>query len=243
MILKKNFLFMLIIFVLIFSFSVYAKEYKAAVIQTPLQDLFKNLLNAIAQETNNTIDVQSVPSGRAIYIIENKEIDILCPGNVSNDPKKVAELKYDFSTTYAYLNTFVIYTNKSKSIDIKSLKRGNPKKYIIETTASLADLFEFTPELTMNTEASLQKVDNGAIDGFIYVQTSGDILLKKLALKNIKRQLYSQNKISFAIQKGAKGTDVDKMITEAIKKLKAKGIYDQLLGPVVNGAKYDDWQQ
>jgi polar amino acid transport system substrate-binding protein len=239
---RKLLLFMLIGLVLISGTIISAKEYKAAVYQLPTSDTYVNLLKAIAEATGNNFDIQIVPSARGVYMVENKQADFVCPATVSADPKKIPTMKYDYSTASLYKTTFVLYTNKSKPIDVAELKKGNSKNFKIETTASLAELFEFDLLPTTNLEGSLQKVDNGSIDGFIYSQTSGDQLLRKLALKNVKRQLYSKNDLAFGILKGTKGGEVDKMLANGITKTKASGKFDQIMGVLIKSADYIDWQ-
>ena len=89
------------------------------------------------------------------------------------------------------------------------LKNGNPKNYQVETTGSLAGLFEFKPVITPGAETSLKKVDAGRVDGLIYAQEVTDPLVKTLGLKRIVRSLYSLNDITFGLQKGQSGSVLD----------------------------------
>lgn len=234
--------FMALGFLLCLNAIVEAKDYKAAIIQTPTNDIYPVLIQAIARETNNNIEIEIVPSARAINLIENNEVDLICPATENNNPKKSAALKYDFSRVSLFKNPFVLYISKNKNIDIETLKKGNPQKYQIETTASLSDLFEFEPLISFNVEGSFKKVDVGRIDGFIYPQGAGDPVVKRLGLKNIRRQLYSQINVVFGIQKGAKGDEVDKMLTKGIQKLKENGKLDKIIELLLKSSKYDDWQ-
>jgi polar amino acid transport system substrate-binding protein len=240
---KKHFYFFVTLgFLLCLNAIVDAKDYKAAIIQTPTNDIYPVLIKAIAQETNNTIAIEIVPSARAIDLLENKQVELLCPATENNILKKVADMKYEFSSVSLFKSPFVLYSNKNKKIDIETLKKGNPQKYQIETTPSLADLFEFESMLSFNVEASFKKVNTGMIDGFIYPQGAGDPVVKRLELKNIKRQLYNQLNVVFGIQKGAKGGEVDKMLTNGIQKLKENGKLDKIIETLLKSSKYDDWQ-
>jgi len=240
---KNKLLIILLIGLLtVTGFTVNAKDYKASVYQLPTSDTYVALLKAVAEATNNTITIEVVPAARGLYLVENNQSDFSLPATISNDPKKIAILKFDYSSAMLYKTTFVLYTNKTKKVDIANLKSGNSNKYKIETTASLAELFEFETLPSTNIEGSLKKVDNGTIDGFIYSQTSGDKTLKELGLKNIKRELYSKNDLSFAINKGKKGGDADKMLIDGIAKLKANGKFEQIMGALIKSAEYNDWQ-
>jgi polar amino acid transport system substrate-binding protein len=239
---KGRILVIAVSFVLVFTAFIYAKDYKVAVYQLPTAESFASLIKAIGEATNNNFDIQIVPPARGVYLVENQQVDIIFPSTVSNDLKKQAGSKFDYSTVKAFKMIFVLYTNKNKPVDVAELKKGNPKNYKIETTASLAEMFEFTPLTTTNLEASLKKVDSGIIDGFLYAQEAGDPVLKNLGLKNISRKFYSKNDIAFGIQKGAKGTEIDKMLAEGIEKVKANGKFNQILTVSIKNSEYDDWQ-
>jgi ABC-type amino acid transport substrate-binding protein len=239
---RKLFLCVLVIMMLLSGLLVSAKDYKVAVFNVGTSEIFVSFLKSMAEATNNKFEIQTVPNARALYLLENNQVDIILPISVIIDEKKISSLSYSYSTTNLFNNAFVLYTNKKSQIDIESLKKGNPKNYKIETSASLADLLEFTPLISPNLEASLQKVDNGSIDGLLYSQSSGDILVKKLALTSIKRQFYGDRYLSFAIKKGTKGGEVDKLITDGITKTKANGKFEEILGVIYKKAKYDNWQ-
>ena len=148
------------------------------------------------------------------------------------DTKKNKDLKYDCSTVILMKVAFVLYTNKNKPIDIDSLKKGNSNKYKIEVDPSRMNDFDYSVMPSSNFEASVQKVANGTVDGLIVSQTIGDPLLKKLGFKNIKRQLWFEYDEHFSIQKGAIGTEVDKMLTEGVVKL---------TGGFEKDSKYNNW--
>jgi ABC-type amino acid transport substrate-binding protein len=58
----------------------------------------------------------------------------------------------------------------------------------------------------------------------------------------VKRQLYEYYDLSFALPKGQKGNALDKLLEDAIKKLKASGKYEQIMGKFLAAVKYNDWQ-
>ncbi len=234
-----GFIVVLSLFCTVFT---WAKEFKAAVKQLPTTDTYIAILKAIVEATGNTVDVQVVPPARADYLIENKQVDIQYPMAALSDNPKFKALKFDFSTAVLYKLAFVIYTNKDKPVDIESIKKGNTKKYKIEIDPSRAFEYDFTGMASSNFEASFTKLSEGKIDCLILAQTSGDALLKKLALKNIKRQLWQEYDLLFTIAKGSKGGEVDKMLSDGVAKLKAAGKFDQVVSTLAKTAKYDNWQ-
>ena len=139
-------------------------------------------------------------------------------------------LNYDYSTAVMYKSSFVLFTNKSKPLDIADLKKGNTKGYKIETDISMVNQLDFTAIPSTNVEASLKKVAAGTIDGFVHSEATTDAVLKNMKVPTIKRQLYDQYDLVFPIQKGGKGGKVDKMLSDGIAKLKANGKFDQIMG-------------
>jgi ABC-type amino acid transport substrate-binding protein len=237
-----------ILFLCIFflcGLTLYANDYKGVVGQlSPLtMETFKNLATSVVEATGNKIAIEIVPPARGIYLIENKQADFYTAIIAITDPKKIADLKYDYSTADTHNVVFVLYTNKKKPIDPADLKKGNPKKYKIETDISLADYFNFNIQTSTNAEGSLKKVDSGSIDGYIFSQPSTDPILKKIGAKNIVRQYYETYNGKFILPKGAKGGEIDKMISDGMAKIRANGKYQEIMGGLLAaGAKYIEWQ-
>jgi polar amino acid transport system substrate-binding protein len=225
--------------------SASAEELKAAIGQIAPQGITQltNLYTAIAEATGNTITITVVPTARGMYMVANGQVDFYGPVSASKDPKKVAALDYDYSTAVTHETPLVLYVNKNKPISVDALKNGNKEKYNIETLLSLVEFFPFAAQPSTNAEASFKKVDSGAIDGFLYTQSTADAALKKLELKNIKRVLFDYSQGVFAIKKGGKGGHIDSILSKGIEILKANGKYftilSEMLGP---GSKYSDWQ-
>ncbi len=240
---KNKIIIVLLVFYLLFSAAIfYGKEYKVAIKQLPTTDLYMKILKAFEEASGNTFNIQIYPPARADYLVSNGEVDIQFPIIVTPDVNKHKDLKYDFSSVILYKLAFVLYTNKKKAIDINSLKKGNPNKYIIEIDPSRAGDYNFSTTASDNFEESFKKLDNGVIDGLIVSQTSGDVLLKSLGLKTIKRQLWHEYDLTFSLIKGGKGGEIDKMLIQSFKKLKANGKFDKVAAPLANSARYNNWQ-
>jgi ABC-type amino acid transport substrate-binding protein len=227
---------------LICTTGVFAADFKVAVLQLPVSESFVNLIKALGEVTGNTFATEVVPPSRGIYLIENKEVDAMFPATKSTDPKKNLAQNFDYASTKAYQMIFVLYANKGEPVGSLELRNGNQKNYKVETTASLAKLFEFTPLVTTSIEASLKRVESGAIDGLIYPQDSADPPLRTLGLKNIVRSLYSTNDITFALQKGQAGGGLDKILSEGVAKLKASGRLNKIIEASIANSVYNNWQ-
>jgi polar amino acid transport system substrate-binding protein len=225
--------------------SLFAQELKAVVPQlSPMAtDTFKKIIEAIVDSSGKTISLQIVPFARAVYLIENKQADIECSAVQIPDQKKWSALAFDYSSAEIIKIVFVLYTNKAKPISAVDLKSGNAKGYKIETDVAHVGHFAFAATPSTSIDASLQKVDSGAIDGFLFSQGSSDPALKRLGLKNIARQYYDTFSGVCLLQKGGRGGPMDAMITDGMARLKANGKYQTIIGPYAAGAsKYIEWQ-
>jgi polar amino acid transport system substrate-binding protein len=221
---------------------VWAQTYRVALMELPSTALYRELVLAIADEAGAKLDIQVVPPARLVALVQSKAVDIGCPQLVSHNPEALRTLPIDISTDVIYDSAFVLYSNKAKPVDLANLKSGNPKGYVVETDLSNLTSFEFKGSPTTNLEGSLTKVDSGTVDGFIFSQTAADLLLKKLGLKKINRQLYDYFKLAFAIQKGARGGPADRMLSAGLKKMRADGRFEKIMGQYIATAKYNDWQ-
>jgi polar amino acid transport system substrate-binding protein len=219
-----------------------AQTYKVALMELPSTPLYRDLTVAIGEEAGVKLEIQVVPVARAIGLVESRQVDLECPQLVSRNAERLRNLPFDYSTEIIYESAFVLYTNKAKPVDLANLKGGNSRGYVIETDLSNLSSFEFTGSPTTNLEGSLRKVDSGAIDGFIFSQTVGDPIVKRLGLTNIRRQLYDNFPLVYALQKGGRGGPVDRMLTAGLARLRANGRLEKLIGEYARASKYVDWQ-
>jgi ABC-type amino acid transport substrate-binding protein len=222
-----------------------AESFKAAVPQlSPAStETYKKLVSAVFEATGNSVDIQVAPFARCIYSIENKDVDVVSLTTALPDQKKWAALKYDYSTAEAFKIVFVLYSNKAKKLSPAELKKGNAKGYKVETDVAHTGHFSFPIAGSTNFAGSLQKVNSGTVDGFIFAQPSCDGVVKSAGLKNIHRQFFDTFSCSFLIQKGQRGGKVDSIITDGLAKIKANGKYQEILAAYIAGAStYADWQ-
>jgi len=223
-----------------------AQEYKVVIPQlSPATvETYTNLAKAIFDAAGIKATIEVVPFARAIFMVQDKQADMLVSEIENPITAKAASQKFDTSTTPLFQIVFVLYANKAKPVDATELQKGNPKNLVIETDSAHVDFFSFTPVASTAFDASLKKVDAGRIDGYIFAQPSVDATLKNLGLKNITRTFYSSYTTKIILQKGARGGALDKAITSGVEKIKANGTYDTIMGKYVAGAsKYIEWQQ
>jgi hypothetical protein len=243
---KRMKLVIIALFVIsVVGFSAGAEEIRALVGQVSQAgiDAFTNLYNAIAEATGNTVKIEVVPTARGVYLVTNGQADAYCPVTALTDPKKIADLDFDYSTVVTHETPMVLYENKKSNISVDELKQGNKAQLKIETSTTMVDNFTFPMLSSTNPEASLKKLDSGLTDGYIYSQAAADVVLQKLGLTSIKRVFYMTAQGVFAIKKGGKGGNIDKILSKGIDILKANGKYAVIMSSLVGpGSQYKEWQ-
>lgn len=218
------------------------QTYKLALYDLPTTQYYKELFDAIAQTAGVKFDVQVVPPPRADYLISNAQVDVQAPHLKPKDAAQLKALAFDFGSAVISNTTFVLFTNKAKPVDVAELKKGNPRKLVIETDGANINLYGFTATGSTNIEASLKKVNEGKIDGYIHSQTTTDTFAKKMALGSSKRAFYDYYDGCYTVQKGQAGGALDKLLADTVKKLKDSGQYDKIMGKLNASSVYNDWQ-
>jgi adenosine/AMP kinase len=225
--------------------NISAQSYNVVIGDIPQIDSLYEVVKAMGPEMKATLNMTKAPMARLTNLIISKQADIGAPMLYLKDPNMIKNLPFDYSTATTSKMCFILYTNKAKPIDIANLKKGNSKKYSIETDVSNMQLFSFTALPSTNIVGSLKKVNSGAIDGYIMGVSPTDDIMKasKGEYGNIKRQLWEIYDMGFAIQKGARGGPVDKFLLDGMAKMHSSGKYKQIMGESPVGLEtYDDWQ-
>ncbi len=225
--------------------SAFTDTYRAVVAQlSPAASAaYSNVVTQLFKEEGAAVTPQIVPFARCVYLVGNKQADLLYPLIANPDKAKWNKVKFDYSLTVTHKIVFVLYSNKGKRVSVAELKKGNARRLVIETDAAHTDYFSFAVSPSASIDGSLKKVDKGQIDGYIFAQNSTDALLKKLALKNIKREYFDIYDCGFGIAKGTRGGALDKVLAGGLAKMKTDGQYQKLLGPTIkSGSTYIDWQ-
>ncbi len=216
------------------------KTFKASLAQMELtaknenEGILVDLVKLWAKMTGNTVEIKVYPFKRSLENAISGEADFHLP-LIKNPYKTADELGFDYSTAPIFDVNFVLYTNKDKPIDKNKLS-----EYKITTDGAHVEFFDFKIGSDFSIESALKKLSLGRIDGYIFADSEADLALKKLGLKNIKRELYHVYKVHAVLPRGQKGKDADNMITEAMQKLSTTQEYKDLMGIFLTG--YNDWQ-
>lgn len=230
-------------FLSLFS-SAYSQSYTVLIGDIPGIDSLVEMTRTLGEDMGVQFDIKKVPIPRMIAMLTSNQADFGAPLLQLKDPGAVKNLPYVQSTGVIQQMCFILYTNKSKPIDIANLKSGNSKGYKIESDISNMQMFNFKTLQSTNPMASFKKVNDGLIDGYILGSEPGDSILRgnKAAMTNVRRQLWETYDIGFVLGKGDKTPATDKLLSEGLKKMKASGKLDKILSDVIKSGIYDDWQ-
>lgn len=226
------------------SASSYAQTYTVLIGDIPGIDSLITMTEELGKEMKVTLEIKKVPIQRMINMMIERQADFGAPMLKIKDPNAIKNLPYLYSTESIQQMCFILYTNKSKPIDVENLKNGNSKGYKIESDVSNMQMFNFKTLQSTNPAASFKKVNDGLIDGYILGSEPGDTILRasKDSMKNVKRQLWETYDIGYVLSNTDKAAAIDKMIGEGLKKLKANGKMDSIMADVRKSGVYDNWQ-
>jgi polar amino acid transport system substrate-binding protein len=237
--------FVLAVFCFCFIFSqAQARDLKVSLpllppmVESKDKGILVDLLKAMAEEyKDGKITWDVFPFARSIDNVEKGRADFHMP---LITPKNPGKLQFQFSTEDIYKVLFILVTNKNN----KDINPKNLSKYKVETDQGNKSVLDAEiPNITgsPSIESSLQKLDIGRIDAWIFSMGATDKVMKKLALKNLKRWEYEKYDVKAVLPLGEKGKEVDKIFSELVKKLKASGKYQKIMGPMLD-QKFDPWQ-
>lgn len=204
-------------------------------VETKDKGILVDLCKALAEEyKDGKITWDVFPFPRSLDNVEKGRADLHMP-YVPNPGGA-----YQYSSEVIFKVMFALYTNKNNH----DINPKNVRKYKMETNEGAKYFMQTAlPNITgsPSIEGSLQKVNIGRIDGFIFAMPECDLALKKLDLKNIKRWEYNKYDVKAVMPLGEKGKEVDKIFSGLVKKLKASGKYQKIMGPILD-QKFDPWQ-
>jgi len=230
--------------VLVFTQASSADALKASLATMPLsaevdsngnfKGAYVDLIHAIDRLTGTSTHIVVTPFKRSIRNLVTGDADYHIPFIEPPNTDR-SKLPYAFSTETLFQVAFVLYTNKERTLDTNNLA-----KYKIATELAHVSFFPFPASGLSCLSCGLKMVESGRIDGFIFAQNEMDPFISKLGLKKIRRQLYKNFNVKILIPRNKKGKDIDHYFTSGIQTLRAQGVYDHLLAPLL--MPYKDWQ-
>ncbi len=238
---RKNVIQLVMVLFFAFTpFAVLADEYKATLAQMPVFAISKTegvlveLVKAIEKITKNQITIGVSPFARSMKKVIDKEADFHIP-LIKNDIISEEKLPYYYSTETIFHVNFTLYTVKESGVTLNNLSQ-----YKVETDRAHVDYFPFKILPSNRIIQSLKKLHMGRIDAFIFSDTATDPVLKNLGYTGIQRRLYKRFEVKIILPKTEHGKQVDRMLSDAIKKLRKSGKLKEILNIV--DQPYDNCQ-
>jgi polar amino acid transport system substrate-binding protein len=236
----KKIFFKLVGMVLLLSLSINAMEINGTLAKMPIYSETKekgiliDLVNAVEEVSQNNINVKVLPFASSLNLVIFNKRDFHMP-LIKNDVVNHEELKYYYSTDTIFHVNFVIYSKKDKDINT-----SNISNFKVETDRAHIEYFPFDVIPSNSIEKSLEKVNLGEIDAFIFADFATDPYLKKMDNANIKRELYKRFESKIVFPKNERGKQMDAIFIEALSKLRSSGKLEQIIAPI--DTLFDNWQ-
>lgn len=204
---------------------------------------FPEMMQALLSHTDKNVSLEAFPLARAVFNVIDGDADFMIPtirGREGRNEKR----NYRFAKEKFGSVTFVLYTNDTKKISRTTIEaaltKNEPLPYVLEGPAlsgnPLGDLLYPSNDVAL----SLQKVQKGRIDGFIWAQEESDAALRKLKLANIRREHWADFDDTIIVALGPRGDQADIVLSEAIRKMRAAGELEKYYKKIHR--PYEDWQ-
>lgn len=191
--------------------------------------------------TQGKITIKLSQMGRSVYDLQTGKTDFWLP-YIFNPRISSETLPFRYASEPIVKAIFVLYTNAKKPIP----PMDSFENLQIETFCGAALHFTFKIKEIDSFRQGILKVSMGRSDGFIAEQDATDKFIRENKVKNIRRTRYAAWNSSIVIPKGPRGEKIDRIVSEALRQLKATGelqkITDTIHRPFSNWQPYKmDW--
>lgn len=212
-------------------------------IDSPNEGAFVDLIKALSPHTGGEITIGVFPLYRAAHNVIEGKADFKIP-SIRNADKETARLPFRFISEKFGEVSFVIYSNIEKPITKKmiqdALKKNEAFPYAFEGPANSGNPFDVPVPPSRDVALSLQKVQKGRIDGFIWAQEEADKIIEEQKLNKIHRAHWADFDDTIIVAKTPRGDKADAILSDAIQKFRATGqlkkYYEKIHLP------YREWQ-
>ena len=250
---RKNLITLNFVFIVIILFFLpndsFAKDLQSSlgflpnILESPDKGVFVDLIKAIDEVyTEGKIEINVYPFARSVMNIVNGIADFQMP-MMGNPVIPIEKLPYRYASEKMGKVVFVIYSHRDSPISKEMIEKAQKNvkfPYIIETGRGADIYFDFPVQPSNGSDQSLKKVNKKRIDAYIMGQEEADFMLKNLLLKTIHRSFYYAFNDMITIPKGKEGDEIDRIISNSIRKLKSTGRWQELYRKV--HFPYNDWQ-
>jgi polar amino acid transport system substrate-binding protein len=195
----------------------------------PSFERFVNLMNAIgAQVPGTAFTFEAMAEAAAIPQLVAGQADMIVPYPASELDGK----PYFLSAAPVTKAYYVLYTNTARPLDLAKIAQ-----YAIEGDRRNESVLGLSLRPSSDPEASLTRVHDGAIDGYINAEGATDPALRALGFRNIHRQLYKETENYALLPKTAAGRTLNETLSQAVARAAGTPGYDHM-----QRRPYGDWQ-
>ncbi len=231
---KKDTMKKIFIYFCLMMTSLIAKDYTISVGKLPLysesedKGILIDILKAMDEEyKEGKFIIEVYPFGRSIDNVATGKSDFHFPTigkNIWQEEDDIYEKELNKeglrrSSCSLTKTHFALYTNTQKpKLDLSKIQ-----DYKIETDIGHTIFFNTNIQGTTCLPCSVKKLSAGRIDGLIFASREIDFLIKEGGYTNIKRQDFKIFGSKFILPTGEKGEEIDKLLSELIKKMIKNG--------------------
>jgi polar amino acid transport system substrate-binding protein len=193
--------------------------------------------------TDGTITIEIYPFSRSVQNVIDGKVDFHVP-TLRNPVISEEKLPYRTVTESMGIVVFVCYSNIDNIITRKEIMEARDKggkfPYVIDAPGGLEGNFTIPVIPSNDLSVSFQKLQNKRIDAVLWAQEESDLTVRELKLNKIYRSHYADFEDAIIIPKGPEGEKTDKILSKALKKIKASGRQQELYKDI--HVPYQDWQ-
>lgn len=215
-------------------------EYKVSLAKMPVyaeskdKGVLIDLVKAVERVSGHNISIKVLPFSSSVYMVEKKRVDLHMP-LIKNEIVSQDKLLFIYSDETLHQVNFVLYIKKGSDVSLDNLNTKN-----LETDRAHVEYFPFKIKPSNSIAKSLEKINSGKIDGFIFADSVTDPYLKKSNIKGIQRSLYKVFESKMILAKTDKAEKVNKMLNIAIGKLRKSGEMKKIVKLI--DIPYNNWQ-
>ena len=211
--------------------------------ESPDKGVFIDLIKAMNEQyPDGKFNIEVFPFGRSIDNVVTGKADFHIP-MLRNPIVPEEKLPFRYASVPMGKVYMVIYSRKDNPITKEMIEKAmtqNPFPYKIDVMRGIEDFYSFPGEGESSIEQMMEKVDKKRIDAFVHAQEESDFVLKQLKLKDIHREYYTSFDDVVIVQKGEKGDEADKIISDSLKALASTGRLEELHSKI--HVPYQEWQ-
>jgi polar amino acid transport system substrate-binding protein len=196
---------------------------------------FVELIRALDRVYEGKISIELAPFSRSLANVVKGKADLHLP-LIRHPHIPLDTLGFAYASEPVTQVTFVLYTNA----DRPALERDRLSAMRLETLRGHEQFFTFDVKGVSRITQGIDRVVKGRSDGFIMEQEAVDTYVRTGRLRNLRRTLFAVWDSCIVIPKGDEFADIDRAISESLRRLKANGELAKIVATIHR--PYEQWQ-